>query len=103
MSHQTNDTVSIYRRTRDWKGKISDSLLGSYDVWNEERKTVKVDDIGVGTGNVVEGEKGIFILFSNIDLTDCYVVSRGGTFEAVDYDYFYDRLGDFHHIECKYK
>lgn len=97
---QTNATVSIYRKTRDWKGAIATPVLvGTYDVWHEERWSMPLK----GEVDRKEVEKGLIFLFEDVDLTDCYVRISGSDYTIVAADRFVDRLSEFHHIEFLYR
>lgn len=95
----TNATVSIYRKTRDWKQAETEALVGTYDVWNEERWTVPLR----GEVDRKEVEKGVIFLFTDIDLTDCFVRIGSKDLEIVASDRFTDRHRNFHHIEFMYR
>jgi len=106
MSHQTNATVTLVRETQDWQGNISRASVGSYSVWNEERKTVLYHqyrrDIR-GFLDEAEASKGMFFLFSDVDLTDTVAVFDGSSYPVMSWDRFTDRKNDFHHLEVFYK
>ncbi|HID30660.1 MAG TPA: hypothetical protein EYP19_11730 [Desulfobacterales bacterium] len=90
--------MSIYRETTTWQGDADTTLVGSYDVWNEEGYTVNV--VGV---DKKEKYKGVIFLFSDIDLTDCYITLNGKRYDIVASDRFVDERQDFHHIEFTYR
>lgn len=95
---QTNATVTITRRTLDWEQNETETTVGSYSVFLEEYSTVH-------RGNKDEKElgKGIIYLFSDVDLTDCYVTISNKRYEIVAFDRFVDSNSDFHHIELSYR
>ena len=102
---QTNTEISIYSREEDWRGTRTETLVGAYDVWNEERNLTYIEGTQAVAGavDVKEVEKGIVFLFNDIDLTDKFVRIGSDDYEIVAWDRFVDRLGDFHHIEFSYK
>lgn len=108
MSLPRNATITLVRRTKDWAGNIlSPTTIGTYDVWNEERKTVdsissRLSSIG-GTIDEIEASKGLFFLFSDVDLTDTIAVINGSSYTVGSFDRFTNRKGDFHHMEVFYK
>ena len=100
---RTNDTISIYKVVKDWKGAISSStLLGDYEVWREhgecfEFKTYNSQVIRHKVGD------GFFIMKDDIDLSDTYTVIDGVRYEITPSEKLYKRNGDFHHAEAYYK
>ena len=95
----TNITVDIYRKSRTWKGAETEALVGEYDVWREERWTLPLQ----GEVDRKEIEKGVVFLFTDVDLTDCFMRVGSKDFEIVASDRFVDRREDFHHIEFVYR
>lgn len=102
---QVNAEISLYTRSETWRGASTETLFGTYDVWNEERNLTYIEGASAtgGAVDVKEIEKGIIFLFSDVDLTDKFVRIGSDDFEIVAWDRHVDRLGDFHHIEFSYK
>lgn len=109
---ENNAEVTIVRQSKDWEGNISKETVGTYDVWNEERKSVLHHqyrrDVR-GFIDEVEVSKGMFFLWNDLDLTDTLAVIDGNTFTVFNWDRFTSRKrpGDdaapFHHLEVFYK
>lgn len=97
----TNFTVEFKRKSSDGHGTFSKTSIGSYDVWLEQESVSAQRSIGSIT-NERNIPKGTFVLWSELDLKDCYIVIDGDTFPIVAADKFYDRSGEFHHIEGAY-
>lgn len=107
-----NAEVTIVRQSTDWEGNISKSAVGTYDVWVEERKSIQHHqyrrDVR-GFIDEVEVSKGMFFLWSDVDLTNTVAVIDGSSFTVFNWDRFTKRKrpGDdaagFHHIEAFYK
>jgi len=95
----TNKSVELKRKTSTGAGSFSKTSLGTYDVWLEGLDTREQRSIG-GITNERAIPHGIIFLFTEIDLTDCFVVYGGNTFPITSFDVLYDRDGDFHHIEA---
>ena len=103
---QTNSTVTLVRKTKDWQGNLSKSTVGSYSVWLEERKSVLHHQYRRdlrGFVDEAEVSKGMFFLFSDVDLSDTLAVVDGSSFTVINWDRFKDRKGNFHHLEVFYK
>ena len=98
MDHR-NATVSFYFRDEDWKGSVTQSLVGEYDVWEEPSWETPYK----GERDRKEIHKGMIFLFTDLDLTNCFVRIDSRDFEITDYNRFVDRHRDFHHIEVLYK
>lgn len=107
-----NAEVTIVRQTKDWEGKITNSAVGTYEVWLEERKAVVYNQNQMdvrGFVEEVETSKGMFFLWEDVDLTDTSAVYNGSSYTVFSWDRFYKRKppGDdeppFHHIEAFYK
>jgi len=95
----TNKTVELKRKTSTGSGSFGKTSLGTFSVWLEGLDTQEQRNIGSVT-NERAIPHGLIFLFSDIDLTNCFVVYDGGTYPVTGFDKFYDRNGDFHHIEA---
>lgn len=99
---QTNASINIIKKSENWKGEPSDSnVLTNENVWIEEHSTQLVSNPN-GSSEVIE-LKGLVFLFTNVDLTNCYVVYNSVQYQIFKWDRYTDRKGDFHHIEILYK
>lgn len=100
---QTNYNIPIYRVVKDWKGAVtSSSLVDYYDVWIEFGEVYKYVNISGGFVKMEIG-KGFCILTSELDLSNCYIEYNDKRFEVCNPDSFYDRRGNFHHMEFTFK
>lgn len=100
---QTNHNIPIYRITKDWKGAIlSTDLVDYYDVWLEFGEVYKYVNINGGFVKMEIG-KGFCILGSELDLSDCYIEFNEKRFDVNNPESFYDRRGNFHHMEFTFK
>jgi hypothetical protein len=102
---QTNYNLPIYRKTKNWKGEITSSLIDYYDVWIEFGTVYKYTQINglivKSQGSMAQQEvgKGWVIMEEELDLTGCYIVYNDVEYEVNAPEVFYDRRGNFHHME----
>ena len=96
----TNTVATIKRQTSTGHGSFSKETVGQYSIWLEESSTSQ-RRVGSIT-NEQDIPQGTFFLFSDIDLTDCYITIDGEDRPITAFDRFIDRDGDFHHIEAVY-
>lgn len=100
---QTNATVTLYRKARDWKQELTTSEIGSFDVWLEFGTKVVVRSVG-GQAIIEEIGKGMIFLLDDIDLTDAYFIHENEQYDISLIDgVFRDRQQNFHHIEAYFK
>ena len=95
----TNTRVTLKRKTSTGSGSFGKSEIGDYDVWLEGLDVDAQRRVGSIT-NELSVPRGLFFLFSDIDLTDCYVEVNGEDYPITGFDRFTDRKGNFHHIEA---
>lgn len=106
---QTNNNIPIYRNTKDWKGVVTSKLIDYFDVWIEFGTVYKYTTVNglivKSQGSIVQEEigKGFVILQEEIDLTDCYIEYNDVRYEVNAPEVFYDRRGNFHHMEFTFK
>lgn len=99
---QTNQNIPIYRVTKDWKGAITSELIDYYDVWFEFGEVYKYVNVNGGFIKMEIG-KGFCILGSELDLKDCYLLFKDKRYDINSPEIFYDRRGNFHHMEFTFK
>lgn len=106
---QTNYNLPIYRKTKNWKGEITSELIDYYDVWIEFGTVYKYTTtnglIVKSQGSIVQEEigKGFVIMADEVDLSDCYIEYNEVRYEVNTPEVFYDRRGNFHHMEFTFK
>jgi hypothetical protein len=102
---QTNATVDISVRSRDWKNDETITLVGTYKVWlDEHSSTVIRNVVGQRSSQIqLDISRGVVIMFIDIDLTDSIVNINGYDYEIITWDRFLDRKGNFHHLEFIYR
>jgi len=97
----TNTVATIKRRSSTGHGSFSKTTLGQYSIWLEQSSVSAQRRIG-SIHNEQDVPQGMFFLFDDIDLTDCYITIDGTDYPITAFDRFIDRSGDFHHIEASY-
>ena len=97
----TNTVVTLKRKSSTGSGSFGKTTLGSYDVWLETTSVDAQRRVGSIT-NELSVPQGMFFLFSDVDLTDCFVTISGTDYPISAFDRYADRRGNFHHIEASY-
>ena len=107
---RTNARVKIYQRIKDYRGTQTDSsspiLVGEYDAWIEEHLTDDILTVYVGghMDNMYHRDipKGLCLIFTDINLFDCYMEYDSVTYEIFKYQKNMDHRSIVHHVEFYY-
>lgn len=97
----TNTVVEIKRKTSTGSGAFGKTSLGDFSVWLEQDSVAAQRRVGSVT-NELSIPQGTIFLFSDIDLTDCFVTIDSADRPITAFDRYIDRKGNFHHIEASY-
>ena len=100
---RTNTTISIYRKPTLPTSEDSPTLVGTYDVWLQERINIvtSANDLDLPAA-ILEQAKGLVILWDDIDLSNCYMTYNGVNYEITGTFRFMLRDDRFHHREFIY-
>ena len=97
----TNTVVTLKRKSSTGHGSFDKTTLGTYSVWLDTESVAAQRRVGSIT-NEQDVPNGFFFLFTDIDLTDCYITIDSEDYPITAFDKYIDRDGDFHHIEAAY-
>jgi hypothetical protein len=100
---RTNTTILIYRKPLIPTSGDIPTLVGSYDVWLQERLDIvtAANDLNIPAA-ILEQAKGLVILWDDIDISNCYIVYGSIKYEITGTFRYMTRGNRFHHREFFY-
>ena len=103
LANQTNATITITRRDTTWDKHSTETSLGTFKVWVEERAIVKTRAAAKNLpADRKYEESGIIFLFTDLDLQNCFITYSGAVHEIISTERFTTPRGLFHHLEVAY-
>ena len=95
---KTNYEIELWKETITWQKAKSEALVDYYNAWVEfDNQWTFINGVASLIG------KGLVIMSEDVDLTDCFLKINSIRYEIAQKATFYDRRGDFHHIEIIFK
>ena len=98
----TNGSINIYKRTKSYKGEITNTLVGSYDIWVNEEEQFIYRNVG-GATTLVKTGKGIIFLFEEVDLKNCFLKYLTKVYEIISINTYRKSATEFGHTEIIYE
>ena len=98
---KTNTSIIIYKQTKDWKGVVTETALGTFDVWLEHGNTYAYVNVQGQYVKELMG-KGFVILGDEVDIKSGYIYHDNIRYEIKGIETFLDRRSNFHHMEFYY-